>query len=51
MHGFFRGILPPLCTVNIIKTVSVGVYEKSRVDLPALTRGWMRGETPAVYFW
>ena len=29
-RGFFRGILPPLVTVNIVKMVSVGTYESMR---------------------
>lgn len=33
VRGFFRGILVPLTSVNLVKTVSVGVYEGSRFNL------------------
>lgn len=31
IRGFFRGVLPPLVTVSIIKSISFSVYEKTKV--------------------
>ncbi|KAG2212539.1 hypothetical protein INT46_010020, partial [Mucor plumbeus] len=31
VRGFFRGVLPPLITVSIIKSISFSVYENSKV--------------------
>lgn len=30
VHGFFRGVLPPLVTVSIIKSISFSVYEETK---------------------
>ncbi|KAI8969811.1 mitochondrial carrier domain-containing protein [Pilobolus umbonatus] len=34
-RGFFRGMIPPLVTVSIIKSVSFSIYEKSKATLQA----------------
>eukprot|EP00158_Paraphelidium_tribonemae_P002952 Partr_v1_DN25798_c1_g1_i1_m74901 putative Solute carrier family 25 len=45
IRGFFRGILPPMVSVNVVKTVSFGVYESVRSRLLLSSSG---GESSGV---
>lgn len=54
LRGFFRGIVPPLISVNIVKTTSVTVYEAMRANLllnnGSSVNSSSQWKSPLVYF-
>lgn len=46
-RGFFRGMIPPLVTVSIIKSVSFSIYEGTKKSL-VVNRGYKYNTLPEV---
>ncbi|CDS09678.1 hypothetical protein LRAMOSA02355 [Lichtheimia ramosa] len=44
VRGFFRGVLPPLVTVSIIKSISFSVYEETKTFLKAQSPFYARDD-------
>ncbi|KAF9972655.1 hypothetical protein BGZ65_009688 [Modicella reniformis] len=45
LGGFFRGMIPPLITVSIIKSISFSVYEGSKTTLRNMSPDYFQGNT------
>ncbi|KAF9351166.1 hypothetical protein BGX34_000753 [Mortierella sp. NVP85] len=45
LGGFFRGMVPPLITVSIIKSISFSVYEGTKSQVRTLSDGAFHGNT------